>query len=287
MARLPNPGSDDGTWGTILNDFLGVAHNSDGTLKNTGIIASKADDNSVVHTTGNESVSGTKTYTASPVVPTPSLGSQAANKTYVDSVAGAGAPDATTSAKGIVQLAGDLGGTGTSAAAPVISDGAITNSKIANGAISANKLAAGSITSNEIADGTITNTDISGSAAIAKSKLAPLNITDSDVSSISASKITGLVTNMHTVVTKIGTYTITTNDEVVLANAASGGFTVTLPTASGNTNQYTIKKIDSSTNIVTLATTSSQTIDGGSTAQIKVQYASISVVSDGSNWFVI
>lgn len=33
MARLPNPGSDDGTWGTILNDYLSVEHNSDGTLK--------------------------------------------------------------------------------------------------------------------------------------------------------------------------------------------------------------------------------------------------------------
>jgi hypothetical protein len=36
MARLPNPGSDDGTWGTILNDYLAVAHNSDGSLQKTG-----------------------------------------------------------------------------------------------------------------------------------------------------------------------------------------------------------------------------------------------------------
>jgi hypothetical protein len=33
MARLPDPGSDDGTWGTILNDFLTTEHNADGTLK--------------------------------------------------------------------------------------------------------------------------------------------------------------------------------------------------------------------------------------------------------------
>lgn len=33
MARLPNPGSDDGAWGTILNDFLTTEHNTDGTLK--------------------------------------------------------------------------------------------------------------------------------------------------------------------------------------------------------------------------------------------------------------
>lgn len=34
MARLPQPGSDDGVWGAILNDFLTASHNEDGTLKN-------------------------------------------------------------------------------------------------------------------------------------------------------------------------------------------------------------------------------------------------------------
>ena len=33
MARLPTPGSDNGTWGTLLNDYLSTAHNSDGTLR--------------------------------------------------------------------------------------------------------------------------------------------------------------------------------------------------------------------------------------------------------------
>lgn len=33
MARLPIPGSDVGTWGSVLNEFLSVALNSDGTLK--------------------------------------------------------------------------------------------------------------------------------------------------------------------------------------------------------------------------------------------------------------
>ena len=31
MARLPIPGSDDGTWGDILNDYLRAQHNADGT----------------------------------------------------------------------------------------------------------------------------------------------------------------------------------------------------------------------------------------------------------------
>lgn len=32
MARLPNPGSDDGNWGSILNDYLLVSHNAAGAL---------------------------------------------------------------------------------------------------------------------------------------------------------------------------------------------------------------------------------------------------------------
>lgn len=119
MARLPVSGSDDGTWGDILNDYLQVSHASDGTLKSSAVTnAGAASDTSVVHNTGAEAVAGTKTFGASPVVPTPTLGSQAANKTYVDSVAGAGAPDATASTKGILQLAGDLGGTASSPTVP-------------------------------------------------------------------------------------------------------------------------------------------------------------------------
>lgn len=39
MARLPVPGSDDNNWGTILNDYLSVEHNTDGTLKKAGDIS--------------------------------------------------------------------------------------------------------------------------------------------------------------------------------------------------------------------------------------------------------
>jgi hypothetical protein len=41
--RLPIPGSDDGTWGTILNDFLAVAHNTDGTLVGSAVSATGAE----------------------------------------------------------------------------------------------------------------------------------------------------------------------------------------------------------------------------------------------------
>lgn len=38
-SRLPTPGSDVGTWGSLLNDFLSVEHNADGSLKKAGDIA--------------------------------------------------------------------------------------------------------------------------------------------------------------------------------------------------------------------------------------------------------
>ncbi len=157
MTRLPTPGSDKGTWGSILNDFLDVAHNADGSLKATSKINSayqkpaggipesdlsaavqtlltngnagnaaklqsvpvsssppadgqvlsysqagttwqptavpglslKADDSTVVHTSGNETINGVKTFNSSPVVPAPTNATDAANKSYVDTATGA------------------------------------------------------------------------------------------------------------------------------------------------------------------------------------------------------
>lgn len=33
MARLPTPGGDNGNWGSILNEYLEVEHNNDGSHK--------------------------------------------------------------------------------------------------------------------------------------------------------------------------------------------------------------------------------------------------------------
>ncbi|HKX73468.1 MAG TPA: hypothetical protein VJM32_05610 [Candidatus Saccharimonadales bacterium] len=114
MARLPIPGADEGAWGQILNDFLAAEHNVDGSLK-------ARTDGTFVEATGTQTLDGVKTFSDSPIVPTPTGGTQAANKAYVDSVASSGAPNATTSTPGLVQLAGDLGGTATSPTVPGLS----------------------------------------------------------------------------------------------------------------------------------------------------------------------
>ncbi|MDN5274772.1 MAG: hypothetical protein JWP06_673 [Candidatus Saccharibacteria bacterium] len=43
MSRLPIPGSDSGSWGTVLNDFLDVSHNADGSLKSSQVASAGAE----------------------------------------------------------------------------------------------------------------------------------------------------------------------------------------------------------------------------------------------------
>lgn len=38
MARLPIPGQDHGTWGSILNEYLSVSHEPSGTIKQSAVI---------------------------------------------------------------------------------------------------------------------------------------------------------------------------------------------------------------------------------------------------------
>ena len=47
MARLPQPGGDNGNWGTILNEYLSQAHKSDGTLKNNVVGTAQLQDDAV------------------------------------------------------------------------------------------------------------------------------------------------------------------------------------------------------------------------------------------------
>jgi hypothetical protein len=85
-------------------------------------------------------------------------------------------------------------------------------------------------------------------------------------------------------------YTMSTGaDCMVLADATSGVVTVTLPSAGGANSSaiYMVKRTSSAANNVTVATTSSQTIDGATTKTLGSQYATIMVQSNGSNWFII
>lgn len=80
--------------------------------------------------------------------------------------------------------------------------------------------------------------------------------------------------------------TLSPSVNAVLVDATSGNITVTLPTAVGANIPYIVKRKDATSHTVTIATTSSQTIDGATTVQIQFQYTSVTMVSDSSNWWV-
>lgn len=98
--------------------------------------------------------------------------------------------------------------------------------------------------------------------------------------------VPGGVLRAYTPVTS--TYAVLYTDEVVTCDATGGAFTATLPTAVGHEKKvFTIKRLNSGANAVTVGTTSSQTIDGSTTYSLSAQYASITVISDGANWHII
>jgi len=68
-------------------------------------------------------------------------------------------------------------------------------------------------------------------------------------------------------------------------NVTATGKTITLPTATTCQGRiYTIKLTASGSG--TVATTSSQTIDGSTTYSLSAQYKYVTVISDGSNWLI-
>lgn len=100
MARLPKPGGDSGNWGGILNDYLAQAHNTDGTLKDTGVIAAKY------------------TKPGSGIPKTDLDSTVQASLDNADAAVSGSVPDATSITKGKLALTGDLGGTATSPTVP-------------------------------------------------------------------------------------------------------------------------------------------------------------------------
>lgn len=107
MARLPNPGGDDGQWGNILNDFLGQAHDISGSLKADSVGTAQIQDGSVIAT----KLSGTGATTGQV------LSFNGSGVGWATSSGSGSVPDADTGTKGLVQLAGDLAG---SAATPQV-----------------------------------------------------------------------------------------------------------------------------------------------------------------------
>lgn len=83
-------------------------------------------------------------------------------------------------------------------------------------------------------------------------------------------------------------YTLLPTDNTIAYTSLTAARTATLPSATSYTNKIYIIKDESGnagTSNITIATTSSQTIDGASTKVISTAYGLVKVYSNGSNWF--
>ena len=94
---------------------------------------------------------------------------------------------------------------------------------------------------------------------------------------------------VYTVITGIYNETSTVGEKILLVDtqAAGSNVIINLPSALGNTSKYTIKKIDSGSNTVTVIPSGSQTIDGSTSATILYQNTRMTIISNNSNWFII
>lgn len=103
-----------------------------------------------------------------------------------------------------------------------------------------------------------------------------------------ASSLAGGGAGVASIKTVSDAYDILTTDCIVLVDASGGAKTITLPQASTVTGRiFTVKKIDSSANSVTLDGFSTETIDGSTTKTLATQYKSFTVTSTGSVWYII
>jgi len=83
-------------------------------------------------------------------------------------------------------------------------------------------------------------------------------------------------------------YTAGTNGEtVILVNAVSNPITINLPPALDSLERvFYVKKTDNVNN-VTIDGDGAETIDGQPTAILSTQYQCLTMISDGTQWFII
>jgi hypothetical protein len=231
--------------------------------------------------------------------------------------------DATTSTKGIVQLAGNLGGTASSptvvstslaSALPVNQGGTGTGSL--TGIVKGN--GTGAFTAAVAADFPTLNQDTTGNAATATSATSATTATTATAANGLKTATTTVVVNGATapssgqVLTATsstaatwqtpasgsggGIYTPTSvktssyvanNGELVLVDNSAGisGFTVTLPAPSSG-GYLAIKKVETSTNGIVPVAPSGSTVDGGvSGATLNNAWQSTIFISNGTDWY--
>jgi hypothetical protein len=156
------------SFSTSLSGLTSTTSNGAVTLTGTLNVA-----NGGTGTTTSTGTGGSVVLSNSPTLSTPTLSATPAstdNSTAVASTAfvnnavtTAATPDATTTSKGKIQLAGDLNGTADS---PTINTNAVTTTKIADNAVNSNKIANETIATADVANSAITGVKLQDNIAL-------------------------------------------------------------------------------------------------------------------------
>lgn len=88
------------------------------------------------------------------------------------------------------------------------------------------------------------------------------------------------------ITTKTSNYTALPTDETVLVDASGGNVTITLPSSPVIGKKYTIKKIDTGSNSVTVQP-SSGSIDNAANVVGTLPYGGWTVQYNGTNWYIV
>lgn len=100
----------------------------------------------------------------------------------------------------------------------------------------------------------------------------------------SSSGASGFVQGISTITTN---YTLQLTDEVLLVDATSSNIIIDLPQATlAPRKKFTIKKITNDDNFITIQT-SGELIDDNSVYTMYYQYDSVTLVSNGTNWYLV
>lgn len=83
-------------------------------------------------------------------------------------------------------------------------------------------------------------------------------------------------------------YIASVADYTILGDAVGGAVVLNLPTAVGISGKiYNFKKVDATGNAVTVTPNGAETIDGAPNKALAVQWASVTLQSDGANWLIL
>lgn len=81
---------------------------------------------------------------------------------------------------------------------------------------------------------------------------------------------------------------VVSGDYLIIADAAGGAITMTLPPAALVPGRiYVFKRINSGGNAVIVDPSGAETIDGAATYTLSAQWNSVTIMSNGTAWFII